>query len=188
MVVASRPGSSLRGSPQVATGLIGDVVDLLLGRLQRALRLRGPLSGPALPPGRYPARSRCPFRSPEPAHGCLIPFAVSCATLDYPLPTRLCGALHAAVTRWNRRSPHRLHRHHPFRHLDEHPGTLLYENVRQIAALGQSQIRLAARPAAPQDVAAAVSHGRFMPDGRKSVNFDPFSSAEHGSSVKVNAT
>jgi len=81
----------LGGSPQVAAGLIGDVVDLLLSRLQCGLRLGGPLGGLAFPPGRYMTCSRCPLRSPQPAHECLIPLAVSCAAPDYPFPMSLCG-------------------------------------------------------------------------------------------------
>ncbi len=88
---ADRQGHGvLRGALQIAADLVSDLMDLLLGLLQRGLCLRGPLGSSALSPGWYMAYPLCPSRSLEPAHDpSLLPQPAE-VTCRYPHPACLC--------------------------------------------------------------------------------------------------
>lgn len=62
--------------------MVGDLVDFLLGLLQRSLGLRGPLSSAALSPGWYVADLPCLPRSPEPGHWPVAPSPLRRAPRD----------------------------------------------------------------------------------------------------------
>lgn len=85
------PGTSaeLPRVPQIAPHLVGDLVNLLLGLLERGFRLRGALRRAAFPPCRLVA-GRHGLRSLEHAHEpSLLPHRGAVATWRYPGKNRL---------------------------------------------------------------------------------------------------